>query len=89
MGFTIVFFCWGTVLSTVSFYYDHLEVLVKSYENPPEDLLHTYTADGAKKVFALFFGWLYGPIYSIPWLIIYSVGSFLRSNENKYYRPNQ
>jgi 4-hydroxybenzoate polyprenyltransferase len=34
--------------------------------------------DGAKKVFALFFGWLYGLLWFLPWLAAYAAIQAIR-----------
>lgn len=63
---------WLFVNAGVRFYYDYLGDLVAAYgDKPPLDLLDRWSADGAKLVFALFFGWLYALIYLLPWLVIY------------------
>jgi hypothetical protein len=72
---------WILINATVYFYYDHLFQVVTSHPDPPADLVDTLNADGAKRVFALFFGWLYGPIYSLPFFLVFGVASLAR----KYY----
>ena len=69
---------WLLVNATVYFYYEHLGDLIQSQEHPPEELVDRWAADGAKRVFALFFGWLYGIIYSVPYLFIYLMAYFVR-----------
>jgi hypothetical protein len=67
-------FGWLLVNGAVHFYYAYLDDLLLSYgDHVPNDLLQRRAADGAKLVFALFFGWAYGLVYLIPWLLIYSV----------------
>jgi hypothetical protein len=34
--------------------------------------------DGAKRLFALLFGWAYGRVYLLPWLVVYFVVSAVR-----------
>lgn len=72
---------WLLTNATVFFYYEHLGALMHSQENPPQELIDRWAADGAKRVFALFFGWLYGLLYSVPFLFIYLAAHFIR----KYY----
>ena len=49
---------WLLVCGTVHFYYAYLDDLLRPYNNhPPAALMQRRTADGAKLVFALFFGW--------------------------------
>jgi hypothetical protein len=65
---------WLLVYGTVHFYYAYLDDLLRPYgDNAPLELLERRSADGAKLVFALFFGWAYGLIYFIPWLLFYAV----------------
>jgi hypothetical protein len=69
---------WVLVNSAVYFHYAHLtEVLQSHVESPPADLLQRWSNDGAKRVFALLFGWLYGLIYLGPWLVVYYVLTLL------------
>jgi hypothetical protein len=69
---------WLLVNTTVYFYYEHLGVLIQSQVNPPQELVDRWAADGAKRVFALFFGWLYGFIYSVPYFLVYLMAYFIR-----------
>ena len=69
---------WLLANATVYFYYDHLGDLIQSQEYPSEELVDRWAADGAKRVFALFFGWLYGIIYSVPYFFIYLTAYFIR-----------
>lgn len=63
---------WLFVNAGVLFFYDYLGDLLATYgDNPPQDLLDRWSADGAKFVFALFFGWLFALIYLLPWLVLY------------------
>ena len=65
---------WLLVNSTVHFYYAYLDDLLRPYgDHAPLDLLERRAADGAKLVFALFFGWAYGLIYFIPWVLLYTI----------------
>jgi hypothetical protein len=71
---------YGLVNARVYFYYHHLAEVIRAYgDDPPQALEDAWIADGAKRVFALFFGWMYGLVYSIPYLILYGVCSFFRS----------
>jgi hypothetical protein len=61
---------WLSINATVYFYFEHLtDLLTRSPNNFA--LQNEWQNDGAMRVFALLFGWLYGLIYSLPWLIIY------------------
>lgn len=75
---TIPIGCWLLVNATVVFYYEYLGALIENHPNPPQELMDRWAADGAKRVFALLFGWLYGFIYSVPFLFIYGVAHFFR-----------
>ena len=74
---------WLLVNATVYFYYEHLGVLVHSRENPLQELVDRWATDGAKRVFALFFGWLYGFIYSVPYFLVYTLASFIRRKRQR------
>ena len=69
---------WLLVNGTVIFYYEHLGALIHSQDNPPQELVDRWAADGAKRVFALLFGWLYGLLYSVPYFLIYLAAYFIR-----------
>jgi hypothetical protein len=67
----------GWVFSNLAvvFYYRHLDDQIAAaggFDFAPPDLIDTWQSDGAKRVFAFFFGWLYGLIYLAPWLVIYA-----------------
>ena len=69
---------WLLVNGTVHFYYADFDDLLRPYgDHVPADLLKSRCADGAKLVFALFFGWAYGLVYSIPWLLVYGVARWV------------
>lgn len=73
----------GWVLSNLAvfFYYEHLDVLLAQYggiNGAPQELVDRWQNDGAKRVFALFLGWLYGLAYLCPWLAIYSAYHVVR-----------
>ena len=59
---------WPCVLFGIDWYYDGLAQIIDKTPTPPEEWLEILTADGAKRVFALFFGWLYSAIYFLVWL---------------------
>lgn len=69
---------WLLVNAAVYFYYEHLGDLIQSQVYPPDELVHRWAADGAKRIFALFFGWMYGIIYSAPYFIIYLTAYLIR-----------
>jgi UPF0716 family protein affecting phage T7 exclusion len=54
-------------------YYETLNNQVKSYTDPPQELVDDLTIISAVLLFAMFFGWFFGLIYSVPWLLIYSL----------------
>ena len=56
---------WILANGAVYFYFEHLADLADQPDPPPE-VLDRLLADGAKRTFALYFGWAYGAIYSIP-----------------------
>ena len=60
----------------VFFYYQYLDALLAQaggIEHAPQELIDRWQNDGAKRVFALFFGWLYGLIYLASWLVLYGM----------------
>ena len=68
----------GWVFSNLAvfFYYEHLDDLLAQaggINGAPEELIDEWQSDGAKRVFVLLFGWLYGLIYLVPWLFVYCV----------------
>ncbi len=75
-------FCWLFSSLAVYFYYEHLSDLVAAaggVEGAPKDLVNRWQSDGAKRVFAYWSGWLYGLIYLLPWLVIYSLATAARN----------
>lgn len=56
---------WVLANGAVYFYFEHLADLADR-PNPPPEVLDRLLADGAKRAFALYFGWAYGLLYSIP-----------------------
>ena len=74
----IVVVGWLSVFGTVIFYYKYLGDEIKQLINPPNELIECWANDGAKKVFALLFGWSYSLIYSLPWLFLYYVSITIR-----------
>ena len=71
---TIVGFgSWLLIVLSTNFYYWHLESLVLGNSEVDQSLLDRWANDGAKKTLTLFFGWLYGLVYLLPFLAIYSI----------------
>jgi hypothetical protein len=63
--------------SAVYFYYENLSdrlAAAGGVNGAPQDLIDRWQSDGAKRVFAYLFGWLYGLVYLVPWLVIYFLG---------------
>lgn len=70
---------WLASNAFVHFYYEHLGDELQSYgDNPPSQLLERWANDGAKRVFAQFFGWAYGLVYLVPWLAFYGAFQLVR-----------
>ncbi len=69
---------WVATNGTVYFYYEHLRELLSRYDTPPSELVDRLVNDGAKRVFALIFGWLYAILYSFPWLAAYFIMTKVR-----------
>ncbi|MCS7062734.1 MAG: hypothetical protein NZM04_01575 [Methylacidiphilales bacterium] len=61
----------GWVLINASVYYHYEHLAEQMNMNPTEDLISAYSSDGAKRVTALLFGWVYAALYTLPWLFIY------------------
>jgi len=59
---------WILVVFGIEWHFDALKKEIDSHPDPPGALLDTWANDGAKKVFGLFFGWLYSLIYFAPWM---------------------
>jgi hypothetical protein len=81
----------GWVLSNlaVHFYYQHLDDLIAESGGPnsaPKELLDAWQNDGAKRVFAYLFGWAYGLVYLMPWLVVYLLVNALRRSPDGSYR---
>lgn len=68
---------WGLQISARN---EYLDRVVRSLANPdPNDpLVDEWQADGARNVFALYFGWAISTIYFLPWLGIYLLACFRR-----------
>ncbi len=70
----------GWLFSNVAVYY-YFEAAcedVYGVSDPPTELLERCVNDGAKRVFALFFGWVYGLVYSLPYFLIFWFATWLR-----------
>ncbi len=64
---------WLCINAIVVFYYEYLGELIELDPSPSLALVDEWSADGAKRVFALFFGWLPGIIYAAPYFLIWAV----------------
>ena len=70
---------WLLVNGTVHFSFAHLGDLIHSYgDNPPNELVERWANDGAKRVFALFFGWVYALVWFVPLLLVYGLIQLFR-----------
>jgi hypothetical protein len=79
----------GWVLSNLAvyFYYEQLgALLAQAGGGAPQELIDEWQNDGAKRVFAFMFGWLYGLIYLAPWLVAYGVLQAVRRVASKRRR---
>ncbi len=76
----IPIFSWVMINGVVYFYYEYLSDVISQYgDNCPPELMDEWGADGAKRVVALYFGWVYGILYSLPWLMLYALAIGVRS----------
>jgi hypothetical protein len=67
---------WLLTNGYVYFFFNHLGDQISGYHgDPPEELVERWANDGAKRVFALFFGWAYGLVWLAPHLLIYAAAS--------------
>ncbi len=65
---------WCAVNAAVFFRFEALgDQLRADGDAPPRELLEQWANDGGQRAFALFFGWLYGLMYLVPWLVIFAV----------------
>jgi hypothetical protein len=48
----------------------------------PADALARCTDDGARNAFALYFGWLFALLYAAPYVLIFSVTTWLRDRQH-------
>ena len=69
---------WALVNLAVWSHFAGLEALVRSYASPPEQLLDELQGDGAKYVFAYYFGWAYAAIYFLLSLWLFYIGRYLK-----------
>jgi len=60
---------WVCVNLGIWFFYISLGWLIDTTNNPPQEWIDAWAADGAKRVFALMFGWIYATIYFSVWFI--------------------
>lgn len=71
---------WGWWVLHICLYNEYLDYVVRVLENPDHaaQLAHDWEADGARNVFAAFFGWAISLVCSIPWLGAYGVIALVR-----------
>jgi len=83
----VLILSWVLTNSGVHFYYEYLSDLIESTPDPSRKLMGGFGADGAKLVFTLFFGWLYGCVYLLPWLLIYQILKLLQRRRSVLTGP--
>ena len=71
---------WGRWVLHICLYNEYLDYMVRVLDNPDHSaqLAHDWEVDGARNVFAAFFGWAISLVYSIPWLGVYGVIALVR-----------
>jgi hypothetical protein len=70
---------WLLTNGCVYFFFKHLGDQISGYlGDPPEELVERWANDGAKRVFALIFGWAYGLVWLAPHLLVYAAASAIR-----------
>ena len=60
------------------FYGEYVCEPVRGVRNPPDEALARCANDGARNVFALFFGWLYALLHSIPFFLVFALAAWAR-----------
>jgi hypothetical protein len=70
---------WLLALASVLAYGNWVCEPVRGAWSPPLEALARCTNDGGRNAFALLFGWLYGPLYSLPWVCAFALASWVRS----------
>ena len=83
----VALFGWVFSNLAVHYYYHHLDDLIDvagGLEAAPQDLVDRWQKDGAKLAFAFLFGWQYGLLYLVPWLIVYFVVTAARKAMAKH-----
>lgn len=61
---------WICVNLGIWLYYESLGWLIEVASDPPVAWTEAWAADGAKRVFGLFFGWIYAIVYYAFWVLI-------------------
>ena len=79
---------WIFVNLGIYFYYEMLEGLINTTPNPPQKWFDTLNEDGAKRVFALYFGWIYAVIYFLLWYLAVANVPNLLNHAKKSCRPD-
>jgi hypothetical protein len=72
---------WLWITLSTHYYFEHLSTLIVEYPSvseAPSELVKRWQSDGAPRVFALLFGWLYEWVYLSFCLIPYALLSTLR-----------
>jgi len=85
LGILAAFLGWVFSNLAVYFYYEHLDDLLTQaggVNGAPEDLIDKWQSDGAKRVFVFLFGWLYGLVYLVPWLVVYGFFCVVRRSSS-------
>jgi glycerol-3-phosphate acyltransferase PlsY len=75
----IVVVGWAAYFLSVATHFEELQDLVRTTENPSQDLVDEAYSDGGPLVFAAFFGWLVALVYALPWFVIFLVATSLRN----------
>ena len=84
---SIVLLGWVCWLGAVLFHFQDLGEMVRSQENPSQELLDEWSSDGGPMVFALLFGWGIAAAYAALWIPIYALVAMIRSLFTKASLP--
>jgi hypothetical protein len=74
---------WGLVNLAVEWRVSSLEALVQSSTSSSPGLLEKLQNDGATRVFAYYFGWVYAPIYFLLCLWVYYTARYFTRRVRK------
>lgn len=69
---------WLAWFLSVASYFEDVQSMASSMDDPDLDLLDQAYSDGGPLVFAAVLGWLAALLYAFPWWVIYLLAAMLR-----------